>query len=316
MRIPERPSEIKTEGRFFGMRNKKLIFLLIFIIILITPLFLIYKTHAAVKRNLAWKVLEKRIKKEICSFRGEVGVVIKDLNNGKQILYEQNKFFPSASLVKIPIMASCLYALEEGKINLKEKLFLMHEYKVSGSGQLKNMAEGCMLTVEELIELMITESDNTATNMLIGRLGFDYLNNTFKKLGLKGTNLSRKMMDFSNRRNGVENYTTAADIAYLLEKIYHQELLSADISKKCLELLKLQKLRDRIPAKLPPDTLVAHKTGLERGICHDGGIVFTDHGDFLICVLVKHKNKTARQAKKFIAQLAFLTYNYYQDEPR
>ena len=129
---------------------------------------------------------------------------------------------------------------------------------------------------------------------------------------MANTNLSRKMMDFSERRAGIENCTTADDIAYILDKIYHQELINNDISKKCLGLLKLQKIKDRIPAKLPPDTVVAHKTGLERGICHDAGIVFTDKGNFLICVLTRHKNKTSRLAKKFIAQISFLTYKYSQ----
>jgi beta-lactamase class A len=122
------------------------------------------------------------------------------------------------------------------------------------------------------------------------------------------------MMDFSDRKNGIENYTTARDISYILEKIYRGELINQKISKQCLELLQRQKMRDRIPARLPANTIVAHKTGLERGICHDAGIVFTPNGDFLICVLVKHKNKTARPAKKFIAQLAFLAYNYYTEQ--
>lgn len=293
------------------MKNKKIIFL--FICILITPFFLIYKTQATQKRSLAWRILEKRIRGEILSFRGETGIVIKDLNNGKQIFYQANKFFPSASLVKIPIMAAAFSAIKEGKIKTDEKLRLRREYKVLGSGQLKYMREGRLLSIAQLLELMITESDNTATNMLIEHLGFNYLNNCFKRLGLKNTNLARKMMDFSYRKNGIENYTTAWDTAYLLEKIYRKQLLNTAISNKCLELLKLQKMQDRIPAMLPADTVVAHKTGLEKGICHDAGIVFTKNGDFLICVLVKHKNKTARLAKKFIARISFLTYKYYQD---
>lgn len=309
----------------FIIKDKKIIFISIFITVLIASLYLFRSnTHAVLfkskrdklflhKRNTAWKALERKIKNEIATFKGEVGIVIKDLRNGREILYEQNKLLPSASLVKIPIMVSCFYAANSGKIKLEEIIYLKPEQKVSGSGLLKNITEGLRLSVGELIELMITESDNTATNILIERLGFDYLNNSFKKLGLRNTNLSRRMMDFANRKEGIENYITAYDISYLLEKIYRKELLSNDISQRCLELLKLQKMRDRIPAGLPPDTVIAHKTGLEKGICHDAGIVFTDSGDFLICVLTRHKNKTAKLAKKFIAQSAFLTYNYYQD---
>lgn len=307
------------------MKNKYKIFLLIFIAVIAISLYLAYKTHADYagvrksrlslrKRNLAWQALDKKVTDEVNNFHAEVGVIIKDLNQGWQIIHRQNKLFPAASLVKIPIMFSCFYAAENGKISLEGKVPLNDTYKVPGSGWLKNIRGEAEFSVAQLIDLMITESDNTAANMLIDLLGLDYLNKSFKKFGLRNSNLSRKMMDFSDRRDGIENYTTARDISYILEKIYRGELINQKISKQCLELLERQKMRDRIPARLPSDTIIAHKTGLERGICHDAGIVFTPNGDFLICVLVKHKHKTARPAKKFIARIAFLAYNYYTEQ--
>ncbi|MDO8525620.1 MAG: serine hydrolase, partial [Candidatus Omnitrophota bacterium] len=119
------------------------------------------------------------------------------------------------------------------------------------------------------------------------------------------------MMDFKSRRKGVENYTTASDMAYLLEKLYRGRFLDKTTSKRCLELLTEQKVNDRIPKKLPPDIVVAHKTGLENGVCHDVGIVYTAKGAFLICVLTRHKYTTARTAKRLISRLSLLTYNYY-----
>ena len=78
-------------------------------------------------------------------------------------------------------------------------------------------------------------------------------------------------------------------------------------------LLGQQKVNDRIPRNLPKEGIaIAHKTGLERHVCHDVGIVYTPKGNFLICVLVKHENKLAKPAKKFISDIALLTYNYYQ----
>lgn len=264
------------------------------------------------KRKVAWKILEEDIKKELDDFRDQAGIVIKDLDTGWQILINQDRLFPPASLVKIPIMAACFYAADKGKIKLDETLKLKTTHKVSGSGILKDVPVGAELTIRKLIELMIIESDNTATNMLIGRLGFDYLNDCFKELRLKDTNISRKMMDFKSRKEGRENFTTVSNLAFLLEEIYNEKLIEKVYSHVCLELLKKQKIRDRIPAKLPKYTVVAHKTGLEFGICHDAGIVFTPKGDFLICVLTKHHNKTAKLAKEFIAQIALETYNYYQ----
>ena len=83
-----------------------------------------------------------------------------------------------------------------------------------------------------------------------------------------------------------------------------------NISKNCLELLSEQKINDRIPKKLPSDITVAHKTGLENGVCHDVGIVYTSKGNFLICVLTKHEYPTSRPTKRLISRLSLLTYNY------
>lgn len=263
------------------------------------------------KKKAAWLDLKKLLAREAADFKGEAAMVVKDLKLGWEISLNKDKLFPAASLVKIPIMAACFYAQAEGKLSLRDKLALKASAKTPGSGILKNMPAGSSLSVERLIELMITESDNTASNMLIDLLGRDYLNAFFKREGLKNTNLARKMMDFRYRRKGVENYTTAYDISLLLERIYRGEFLNRPVSDKCLAMLLRQRLKDRIPRKLPRDTPVAHKTGLERNVCHDAGIVFTPGGHFLICVLTKSKNGF-RQVKDFIADISLYTYNNYR----
>jgi beta-lactamase class A len=158
---------------------------------------------------------------------------------------------------------------------------------------------------------MIADSDNTATNKVIDLLGREYINKSFKRFGLKRSFLKRKMMDFSGRRRGIENYTCVSDIAMLLEKIYGNKLIDSQSSQLALSFLRKQKINDRIPRYLPEEADVAHKTGLERGVVHDAGIVFAPKGDYIICVLTK-KVKDYQQAKKFIAKITLLTYNFYQ----
>ena len=298
--------------------------LIIFLIVLGAGLPFLYGMHKKqqniakeqqllVKRKGEWLRLRDALENKVGHFRGTVGLVVEDLDTGWEIAVNENFPVPSASLVKVPIMLSCFYAAQDGKISLKDTISLKSSEKVAGSKVLGNQPAGSVFTVEELFNPMITRSDNAAANILIGFLGFDTLNTYFKKMGLKNTNIARKMMDFEERREGEENYTTARDMAYLLEKLYRKKFLSKYISEKCLELLGQQKINDRIPRKLPKDgTFIAHKTGLERHICHDVGIVFTDKGNFLICVLVKHKNKLARPAKKLISDIALLVYNHYQ----
>jgi len=270
-----------------------------------------YQGAILARRKAAWSQLRVELNNQVASYRGKAGIVVKDLRTGWKVAFNEGQAFPSASLVKIPIMAASLKAAQEGRLNLDDSVILKGSYKVPGSGILKTVPAGTPVKVSRLMELMVTESDNTAANMLIDRLGFDYINSYFLKLGLDETNLSRKMMDFRRRRRGVENYTTPDDMAYILEKIYRNKLLNYGASQECLSLLKEQKYRDRLPAKLPAGTEVAHKTGLERNVCHDVGIIFAQKGDLLVCVLTKHASNS-RQSKEFIARVGLAAYNYSQ----
>jgi len=255
-----------------------------------------------------WESLSLRLVSEINGFSGISGVFIKDLKHGFEFRHNEYDLFPSASLAKIPIMAAAYKAEYEGILDLGKEVRLTEMEKLSGSGKLKSLPAGTVFTVEDLIGLMISISDNTATNMLTSVLGLDYINDAIADFGLRDSRLYRRVADYAARARGLENYTTAADMGLILEKIYRGDMMSKKISERCLELLSDQQHRDRIPKHLPRDAVVAHKTGLERGVCHDAGIVFDDRGDLLICVLTKHSNPNSRPSKNFIAKLAFLVY--------
>ncbi len=261
-----------------------------------------------------WAAMSRAVTKKIKEFRGEVGLLVKDLRTGLILEIHPDELFPAASMVKVPIMAACLKAAEEGRLALDDNLQLKRSDKARGSGTLRRRVPGSVFKIDELIEAMVIHSDNTATNMLIDRLGFEYLNTAFRELGLEKTNLSRKMMDFRSRNVGIENFTTAREMADVLEMIYKRNCIGFGVSEKCLEVLKEQRVNDRIPRYLPRTAVVAHKTGMERQVCHDAGIVFTENGDFLISVFTRTWYR-AGYAKRFIARVASLVYNVYRDEP-
>jgi beta-lactamase class A len=263
-------------------------------------------------RKAAWQDLQQHIKSEIGQFKGEAGIVIKDLETGWELSYEKTKLFPSASLAKIPLMAACFSAADQGRIKLDHNIALKPSDKLIGSGVLKDMPAGTAFSVERLIGLMIYDSDNTATNIVTNLVGIDYLNNAFKGFGLKNTELSRKIADYRLRDKGIENYTTAEDMALLLEKIYRRELGNKNVSDQCIRILKLTRMNDRIPKYLPAEITIAHKTGLENGVCHDAGIVFTHKGSFIICVLTRHANSNSTPSKEFIAKVALYAYKYFE----
>ncbi|MEI8349938.1 MAG: serine hydrolase [Candidatus Omnitrophota bacterium] len=264
-------------------------------------------SYAQVHKN--FQTLQDRVDVMVENFSGECAFIIKDIKHPScEISRNQNRMFPAASLIKLPLAAVAFKAVKENKISLEQTITIERKDITGGSGILKTKVVPITMTFQELIETMIAHSDNTASNKIIGLLGYEYINDGFKGLGLKGTILRRKMMDFSMRRKGVENYITAADTVYLLEKIYKKELIDIRSSELMMAFLREQKIKDRIPRYLPKQVDVAHKTGLERGVVHDAGIIFSPRSDFVICVLTK-RVKSYSKAKKFIARLSLLTYN-------
>ncbi|MDO8729714.1 MAG: serine hydrolase [Candidatus Omnitrophota bacterium] len=270
----------------------------------------------SLKREAGWNKLKRNLNTEIRSFNGQAGVVVEDLRTGRVLVHQPSRPFPAASVIKVPMMTACFQAATEGKLDLNSTVVVRPADKVSGSGVLKAMPGRREVRVSKLIDWMITQSDNTATNVLMSRLGMNYYNRHFQQMGLSGTRLARPMMDFSQRKKGVENTTTAQDMARVLRKLYRVEGVSPQTSRAGLDLLRRQHLHDRIPALLPEGVPVAHKTGLERGVCHDAGIIFTRKGDLLICVLTQRKGKgTSQPAKRFIARLAQHVYRYAEQAP-
>ena len=257
-------------------------------------------------------LLEQTLADEISRFNGEVGIVVEDLDMNWKISFNKDQLFPSASLAKVPIMVACFLAAEQGRIRLDQNIALKSSHKLTGSGVLKSMPAGTIFSVKRLIGLMICDSDNTATNILTDLLGIDYLNSTFKTFGLKNTNLSRRIADYKSRSKGIENYTTAEDMALLLEKLYSKSLNSEYVSEQCISIMKLARSNDRIPRYLPAEASVAHKTGLERGVCHDVGVAYTSKGNFLISILTKHTNSNSQPSKTFIANASLHIYNYLE----
>jgi len=264
------------------------------------------------QKDILLQDLGKQIKESAEANYPTSSFFVKDLSFPGLTLKENSRIpFPAASIIKLPILAAAFMAIEQGLISLEERVVINHKDITNGSGRLKTYKLPYVLSFQELLEFMISVSDNTATNKVISLLGFTFINDSFIELGLDQTVLARKMMDFKQRRKGIENYTCSKDIVFILDRVYHRRLVSKKFSELALSFLKKQKVKDRIPRYLPKEVVVAHKTGLERGVVHDAGIVFSRGGNYIICVLAK-KGTSFKQAKKFIAQVSLLTYNLYQ----
>jgi beta-lactamase class A len=258
-----------------------------------------------------WQSFAVTLHQRTQRFSGRVGYVIKDLRTGEIVESNPGAVFPSASLIKLPIMVATFQAVEDGRISLSAPITLRRQDRRGGSGILKWAAPGTVFTLRELLEDMIIHSDNTATELVLQQLGIDYFQATFARLGLKDTQIHPDGFRLAARYVADDNQTSPRDMAYLLERIYKRQMISTDASDQMLDILKHQKLRDRLPRFLPTGWEIAHKTGLLRRACHDVGIVFSPGGDYLICVLTSH-DATYKNAKHFIASLGRISYDYYQ----
>jgi beta-lactamase class A len=144
------------------------------------------------------------------------------------------------------------------------------------------MHEGMEVTPIDLCWLMITISDNMATNMLIDLLGIDNIQANNERLGLTGCKLSRKLFEKRPEFRGLRNYISGDGIGKLLEMLYKGEVVSEEASKEMVNMMLHQQCTNKIPLLLPGEGRAAHKTGEDSGITHDTGILFAKK-PFVVC---------------------------------
>ncbi|HSH31899.1 MAG TPA: serine hydrolase, partial [Candidatus Saccharimonadales bacterium] len=178
------------------------------------------------------------------------GLVVKDLKSGAIATSSDQQVFTSASLYKLFVAQGIYRAIDAGSLSLGDRI----------GGR----------TVADCLHLMITVSDNPCGEALGARLGWGKYNDTLKTQGFTGTSLTRPLK------------TSAADVALLLERLYHGTLLSPNSSEHFLGLLKAQRINNRLPAGLPAGTVMAHKTGDLDGLVHDAGIVYGPKTDYVV----------------------------------
>ena len=258
-----------------------------------------------------WQEMTSGLANVSASYRGNVGIYLKDIQTGKTWEYNPDRLFPSASLIKLPIMAAVFEKINAGELTLDTQMKLTRRVRWGGSGSLKWARDGTSLSVMEILYKMIAESDNTATRMFIEQLGIDFLQQEFARIGLFHTKIYPEGLSLTSGRVTRENYTTAREMAGLLERIYDGKLINKESSGQMLDVLKQNKSRSRLRRGLPIGWEIGHKTGLLRRSCHDVGIVFPPRGDYIIAVLTSNVPNYS-SAKDFISRVAKLTYKYYK----
>ncbi len=235
---------------------------------------------------------------------GQYGIFARNLNTGQTLAMQEHQVFPSASLIKVPILAEVFRRVEEEGLNLDDTLVMRAEDQVPGSGVLKDLTPGTRYSLRDLSTLMITVSDNTATNLLIDYLTVDAVNALLRRLGLSQTSLERRLERVPAQVTRV-NRTTAYEMAHLMELLATGRLVSQEVSRRMIDRLQ----RCQAPSALAPQPddprymgqlpaiQVAHKTGSLAQARHDSGIVFHAKGVFVAAILSQGAPASQLQAR-------------------
>lgn len=234
-------------------------------------------------------------------------IYVKPLDSDSSLTIN-NEQMQAASMIKLFIMAEAFRQEKIGLLHFDEESVITSKVKVGGAGILQDVPDGSRKTLRQLIELMIIASDNTATNLVIDRLTMKSINNLIVRLGFTNTMLQRKMMDFESIKTGKENYTSVVDLGVMLEKIYFGQCIGPEQDAEMLKILLKQEDNDKIPALLPADVKVAHKTGELVGIFHDGGIVYGPKRNYVVCIMTKNITDT----DEAVHHIAAISKDIYQ----
>ncbi len=221
---------------------------------------------------------------------GDTGVYVKNLITGETFMRGEDIPVVAASVIKIPVMIEAFRAAHEGELSLHEIHALRDEERMPSCGTLKAMHTGIEMTLLDLIKLMIIVSDNSATNIMINRLGIENVNRTLRALGCEKTTLNRLLFDAEASRRGVKNYITAREMGEVLEKIWRGEVVSKEASAQMMDILLDQRLNGKLPFFIDSMGVdVAHKTGEDDGISHDVGVIFAKE-PLVCCFVGEHVN--------------------------
>jgi beta-lactamase class A len=235
-------------------------------------------------------------------------IFLVDLDNKGFVNINSKAPLAAASTIKLPVLVALFQDVDQGKINLEEQLIMTKDVIASGSGGMQYEAPNSKFSVLKTAEQMMTNSDNTATNMLIKRLGgMAPLNQRFLKMGLVATVLHSPLPDLTGT-----NITSSADLGNLLVKIDGGTLISLRSRDRMLYIMHNIVRNTLLPQGLEPGAIIAHKTGDIKSVLGDVGIIDMPNGKRYIASILVKRPDNSPQAKEFIQKASSTAYQYFK----
>jgi beta-lactamase class A len=275
--------------------------------------------------------LQKQLNELASQHKGKVAFYAKDFKTGATVAIDPDVPVTTASVIKLPIMVEAMYEVKAGTHKLDERLVLTKENQVPGSGVFTLMQPGLNPTLQDAITMMIDQSDNTATNMVIDDIGIPEVNKRIAAMGLRDTYLYKKVfmpptgpMPPDQKKFGLGK-TTAREMAEVMESIERCDLADKALCKMMLDILKNQNVRTMIPRYLESDdttespSAIANKTGSLDEVRNDVGIVYTKRGPIVISAFTydnqDHGWSVDNSAEVLVARMAKAVVDAWTKNP-
>ena len=262
------------------------------------------------KQKVLWQKLESDIQQIDQHLDGVMGVAIEDLTSGDHLFLHEDEVFAQASSIKITVLADLYLQAEQGRLKLTDLYTVQSSDLVPDSDIMGGLTPGVTrLTLRDLATMMVAVSDNSATNVLIDRVGMQNVNAMLDSLGFTHTRLRRKMMDLQAAKEGRENISTPREMMSLLDAIYHGKVLNKESTADFFKMLSTNK-DSFIPRDLPAGLMVANKPGELEAVRNDSGIVFVEGRPYVICVMTSFL-RNERDGEEAISKVSLDTWRMF-----
>jgi beta-lactamase class A len=265
---------------------------------------------AATKQEVLWQKLESSINDVDRNLDGVLGVAVLDLTSGNKFVLHGDEIFPQASSIKTAVLAELYRQAQVGKLKLTDLYTVQTSDLVPDSAIMGGLTPGITrITLHDLATMMIAVSDNSATNVLIDRVGMENVNALMDSLGLVHTRLRRQMMDLKAASEGRENISTPGEMMIFLEDLYRGKVLNKAMTDDFFTMLSTQK-HGFISRDLPEGLKIANKPGELEGVRNDSAVVFVENRPYVICVMTTYL-RHERDGEDAIAKISANAYRMF-----
>jgi beta-lactamase class A len=232
----------------------------------------------------------KVIKKYLDTREGTYSFYFEEINSGYLYGFNENKEMLSAGCIKLPLAMVLLKEVQNGAIDLQDKIKIEESDKIHGSNGIIHEFEGKEYSIFELLIAMLMQSDNTAANKIIKILSMERIGELFKELGLKNTKLKRVTTKVKSDSDELENISTSFDLSKCFKLLYLKQYLNEENSNLLISILKKQQRKNKIPFYIPRDIQenIANKGGSFECVENDNAIIMIPKGKFLFTIMANN----------------------------